>query len=74
MPSLEPSAVCPVLTGKLGRPPLGACPYFGRSRCFWVMMVAPRSGVDLPANLQRCLDRMKAMPSVIQAFAEEGLS
>jgi len=41
---------------------------------FWVLMVPQRSGVDLPANLQNCLDRMKAMPSVIQAFAEEGLS
>ncbi len=41
---------------------------------FWILMVAPKSGVDLPANLQNCLDRMKAMPSVIRAFAEEGLS
>ncbi|WP_308219968.1 glutathione S-transferase N-terminal domain-containing protein [Nitratireductor sp. ZSWI3] len=41
---------------------------------FWVLMVAPKSGVDLPENLQNCLDRMKAMPSVIQAFAEEKLS
>ena len=41
---------------------------------FWVLMVAPRSGVDLPANLQNCLTRMKAMPSVMQALEEEGLS
>ncbi|SMF24885.1 glutathione S-transferase [Xaviernesmea oryzae] len=41
---------------------------------FWVLMVSPRSGVDLPENLQNCLDRMNAMPSVIHALAEEGLS
>ena len=41
---------------------------------FWVLMVAPRSGVELPENLRNCLDRMKAMPSVIQALEEEGLS
>ena len=41
---------------------------------FWVLMVAPKSGVELPGNLQNCLDRMKAMPSVIQALKEEGLS
>ena len=41
---------------------------------FWVLMVAPRSGVDLPANLQNCLTRMKSMPSVIRALEEEGLS
>ena len=41
---------------------------------FWVLMVAPRSGVDLPANLHNCLTRMKAMPSVIRALEEEGLS
>ncbi|MFB9947820.1 glutathione binding-like protein [Rhizobium puerariae] len=41
---------------------------------FWVLMVAPKSGVDLPENLQDCFDRMKARPSVFQAFAEEGLA
>jgi glutathione S-transferase len=41
---------------------------------FWVLMVAPKSGVELPENLQLCLDQMKTRPSVIQAFAEEGLS
>ena len=41
---------------------------------FWVLMVAPRSGVDLPANLLNCLKRMRAMPSVIRALEEEGLS
>ena len=41
---------------------------------FWVLMAAPRSGIELPKNLRNCLDRMKAMPSVIQALAEEGLS
>jgi len=40
---------------------------------FWILMVAPKSGVDLPANLRDCLSRMKAIPSVIQALAEEGL-
>jgi len=41
---------------------------------FWILMVAPKSGVDLPDNLRNCLERMKARPSVIQAFAEEGIS
>jgi len=41
---------------------------------FWILMVAPKSGVDLPENLRNCLDRMKARPSVIQALAEEGLT
>ncbi|GGA96446.1 glutathione S-transferase [Brucella endophytica] len=41
---------------------------------FWILMVAPRSGVDLPDTLRDCLERMKARPSVIQALAEEGLS
>ncbi|MBB3590777.1 glutathione S-transferase [Rhizobium sp. BK529] len=40
---------------------------------FWVLMVAPRSGVELPDRLRRSLDRMRALPSVIQALAEEGL-
>ncbi len=40
---------------------------------FWILMVAPKSGVDLPDNLHNCLTRMKAMPSVIRALAEEGL-
>ncbi|MBP1853243.1 glutathione binding-like protein [Rhizobium halophytocola] len=40
---------------------------------FWVLMVAPKSGVDLPAPLQACFDRLKARPSVIRALAEEGL-
>ena len=41
---------------------------------FWVVMVSPKSGVELPDCLRNCFDRMKARPSVIQAFAEEGLS
>lgn len=41
---------------------------------FWILMVSPKSGVELPANLQTCLDRMKARPSVIQALAEEKIS
>lgn len=41
---------------------------------FWILMVAPKSGVDLPENLQRCLDRMKARPAVTRALAEEGVS
>ncbi|EUB98716.1 Glutathione S-transferase domain-containing protein [Rhizobium sp. CF080] len=40
---------------------------------FWVLMVAPKSGVELPESLAKCFDRMRALPSVIQAFAEEGL-
>ena len=41
---------------------------------FWVVMVAPKSGVDLPDRLGSFFDRMKVRPSVIQAFAEEGLA
>jgi glutathione S-transferase len=41
---------------------------------FWILMVAPKSGVDLPANLQDHMSRMRAIPSVLQALAEEGLS
>ncbi|MDE1991012.1 MAG: glutathione S-transferase C-terminal domain-containing protein [Rhizobiaceae bacterium] len=41
---------------------------------FWVLFVAPKSGVDLPERLQNCFDRMKERPSVIKAFAEEGLA
>ncbi|KGD87530.1 glutathione binding-like protein [Rhizobium sp. YS-1r] len=41
---------------------------------FWVLMVAPKSGVELPENLQACFDRMRVRSSVIQAFAEEGLA
>jgi glutathione S-transferase len=40
---------------------------------FWVLMHAPKSGVELPDRLRNCFDRMKVRPSVIQAFAEEGL-
>lgn len=40
---------------------------------FWVLMVAPRSGVELPENLRSFFERMKVRPSVVQAFAEEGL-
>uniref|UniRef100_UPI0031017D5B glutathione binding-like protein n=1 Tax=Neorhizobium sp. EC2-8 TaxID=3129230 RepID=UPI0031017D5B len=41
---------------------------------FWVLMVAPKSGVELPENLRKAFDHLRARPSVIQAFAEEGLS
>lgn len=41
---------------------------------FWVLMVAPKSGVELPASLRNCFNRMKALPSVARAFAEEGLA
>ena len=40
---------------------------------FWVLMVAPKSGVELPDNLRKGFDRLRARPSVVQAFAEEGL-
>ncbi len=40
---------------------------------FWVLMVAPRSGVELPEALARSFDHMRAQPSVIRALAEEGL-
>lgn len=41
---------------------------------FWVLMVAPKSGVELPDRLRNSFDRMKVRPSVLQAFAEEGLA
>lgn len=40
---------------------------------FWVLMVAPKSGVDLPENLRAAFDRLRARPAVVRAFAEEGL-
>ncbi len=40
---------------------------------FWVLIVAPRSGVELPEALARSFDHMRALPSVIRALAEEGL-
>ncbi|RAX40287.1 glutathione S-transferase N-terminal domain-containing protein [Rhizobium tropici] len=40
---------------------------------FWVLMATPRSGLAVPKNLQDCFERMKAIPSVIQALTEEGL-
>lgn len=40
---------------------------------FWVLMVAPRSGVELPEALGRFLAHMRTLPSVMQALAEEGL-
>jgi glutathione S-transferase len=40
---------------------------------FWVVMVAPKSGVELPDCLRNFFERMKALPSVVQAFAEEGI-
>ncbi|MDL2405590.1 glutathione binding-like protein [Rhizobium calliandrae] len=40
---------------------------------FWVLMAAPRSGVELPKNLRNCFERMDAIRSVIQALTEEGL-
>lgn len=41
---------------------------------FWVLMVAPKSGVDLPDNLRAAFARLRARPAVVRAFAEEGLS
>ncbi|MFD2262896.1 glutathione binding-like protein [Lacibacterium aquatile] len=41
---------------------------------FWVLMVAPKSGVELPENLRRAFERLRGRPSVAQAFTEEGLS
>ncbi|QWW69971.1 glutathione binding-like protein [Rhizobium sp. WYJ-E13] len=40
---------------------------------FWVLMAAPRSGVDLPEALRRFFEHMRARPCVIRALAEEGL-
>ena len=40
---------------------------------FWVLMVAPKSGVDLPAPLRNYFDRMKMRPAVAQALSEENL-
>jgi glutathione S-transferase len=41
---------------------------------FWVLMVAPKSGVELPDRLRNCFDRLKTRPSVVQALAKEGLN
>lgn len=40
---------------------------------FWVLTVAPRSGVELPEALGRFLAHMRTLPSVTRALAEEGL-
>lgn len=40
---------------------------------FWILMVAPRSGVDLPVPLRNYFDRMKMRPAVAQALSEENL-
>ncbi|GAA3108559.1 glutathione transferase GstA [Rhizobium viscosum] len=40
---------------------------------FWVLMVAPRSGVELPGALGGFLAHMRTLPSVTRALAEEGL-
>lgn len=40
---------------------------------FWILMVAPKSGVELPDNLRNCFQRMKELPSVVRALSEEGL-
>lgn len=41
---------------------------------FWVLRSAPISGVDIPERLQAYFTRMKELPSVAQALAEEGLA
>lgn len=40
---------------------------------FWVLMVAPKSGVDLPTPLRNYFDRMKMRPAIVQALSEENL-
>lgn len=40
---------------------------------FWILMVAPRSGVQLPVRLRNYFDRMVTRPAVVLAFSEEGL-
>jgi glutathione S-transferase len=40
---------------------------------FWVLMVAPRSGVELPTPLRNYFDHMKIRPAVAQALSEEHL-
>lgn len=41
---------------------------------FWILMAAPKSGVELPENLGKYFDRMGKRPSVLQALTEEGLA
>lgn len=38
---------------------------------FWVLMVAPKSGVELPVTLGDYFERLKVLPSVVRALAEE---
>ncbi|MDO1584969.1 glutathione binding-like protein [Rhizobium oryzicola] len=40
---------------------------------YWVLTVVPKTGVQLPDNLQASFDRLKTRPSVVRALAEEGL-
>lgn len=41
---------------------------------YWVLRVAPRSGVALPTSLQNYFERMKTRPAVAQALSEEHLN
>ncbi len=41
---------------------------------FWALRSVPISGIDLPERLQAYFARVKEMPSVSQALAEEGLT
>ena len=41
---------------------------------FWALRSAPVSGVELPERLRTYFARMKQMPSVAKALAEEGLA
>lgn len=64
-----------ILADQMGDKPFLVGQTFTIADCylFWILMAAPKSGVELPGNLQACLDRMTAMPSVVQALEAEGL-
>lgn len=65
-----------LLADQMGDKPFLIGPEMTVADCylFWILMVAPRSGVDLPETLRDALDRLKARPSVIRALAEERLA
>jgi glutathione S-transferase len=64
-----------ILSGQMGDKPFLVGDKMTIADCylFWVLMVAPKSGVELPENLRDYFKRMKTRPSVMRALAEEGL-
>lgn len=65
-----------ILSAQLGEKPFLIGDEMTIADCylFWVLMVAPKSGVELPENLGALFARLRSRPSVVQALAEEGLS